>query len=194
MNLGEKIRAGRAAAGLTQQDLAERVHVSRQAVTKWETGRGLPDLVNLQALAAELGTTVDELLSDDIVGGPGSTTEVIDARSLVVERPARHRFDVAARAAFPDAAVVQPLTRRTRLRGWRWWLDLLVQPGVLDLARQAEGLVGFFLVREGTEPGTRQWLLRVSDTALVRTPLDEPFTGRKLVVGDDVLTKAPYRL
>lgn len=193
MNLGEKIRAGRTAAGLTQAQLAERVHVSRQAVTKWETGRGTPDLVNLQALAALFGTTVDDLLSDELFEGPGSTTERIDARSLVVRPPARHRFDVAVRAAFPDAALVQPLTRRTRLRGWRWWVDLLVQPGLLDLARQADDFAGFYLVREDAA-GTRQWLVKVTDTTLVRSRLAEPFAGRKLVHGDDVLTKAPYRL
>ncbi|WP_212723042.1 helix-turn-helix transcriptional regulator [Nocardioides jishulii] len=190
MTLGQKIRAGRTAAGLTQQEMAEKLSVSRQAVTKWEADRGIPDVVNLQALAALFGITVDDLLRDDLVSGPGAVTEEIDARSYRVEKPARHRFDAAVRAAFPDADVVQPLVRSKRLRGWRFWLDLLVQPGVVGAHEQLSDFAGFFLV----EQRGQQLLVRVTDTTLTRRPPDETFTGRRLVLGDDVLRRAPYRL
>ena len=65
MTLGEKLRAIRTAFGLTQEQLAEIMHVSRQAVTKWEGDGGLPDIANLQELARVLGLTVDHLLNDD---------------------------------------------------------------------------------------------------------------------------------
>lgn len=62
MTLAEKIRELRAAQGMSQEALAERLHVSRQAVTKWETGAGVPDVDNLLALADAFGLTLDELL------------------------------------------------------------------------------------------------------------------------------------
>ena len=55
MNLGEKIKERRKQAGLTQEQLAERLNVSRQAITKWETNKGIPDIANLIAISDEFG-------------------------------------------------------------------------------------------------------------------------------------------
>lgn len=63
MDLQEKLKALRKQTGMSQEQLAEKLHVSRQAVTKWETGTGLPDLENLRALAAIFQVSVDELLA-----------------------------------------------------------------------------------------------------------------------------------
>lgn len=60
--LSEKIKALRKQARLSQEQLAERLGVSRQAVTKWETGAGIPEIDNLRALAALFGITLDALL------------------------------------------------------------------------------------------------------------------------------------
>ena len=65
MKLSEKILYCRKRAGLSQEALAERLGVSRQAVSKWETGEALPETNKLSALAAELGVSVDWLLSED---------------------------------------------------------------------------------------------------------------------------------
>jgi len=64
MTLSEKLQNLRKAAGLSQEQLAERLNVTRQAVSKWETGEGKPDIDNLLPLAKLLGTTVDYLLDD----------------------------------------------------------------------------------------------------------------------------------
>ena len=60
---GDVIRALREAKGLTQEALAERLFVSGKAVSKWETGKGYPDISLLEPLAAALGISVLELLS-----------------------------------------------------------------------------------------------------------------------------------
>ena len=62
MTLSEKLQNLRKAAGLSQEQLAERLNVTRQAVSKWETGEGKPDIDNLLPLAKLLHTTVDYLL------------------------------------------------------------------------------------------------------------------------------------
>lgn len=64
MTLSEKLQNLRRAAGFSQEQLAERLNVTRQAVSKWETGEGKPDIDNLLPLAKLLGTTVDYLLDD----------------------------------------------------------------------------------------------------------------------------------
>ena len=65
MHLAEKILQCRKKAGLSQEALAERIGVSRQAVSKWETGEAMPELSTVVALANEFGVTTDWLLSDE---------------------------------------------------------------------------------------------------------------------------------
>ena len=62
MTLGQNIQTARRAKGLSQEALAERIGVSRQALGKWEKDTALPGLDNLQALAAELGRSDGFLL------------------------------------------------------------------------------------------------------------------------------------
>jgi transcriptional regulator with XRE-family HTH domain len=60
MTLGETIKARREAAGMTQEELAERLYVSRQAVSKWEAGASVPNDDNLVQIRAILGVEETE--------------------------------------------------------------------------------------------------------------------------------------
>lgn len=65
MTVAEKIKQLRKEAGLSQEKLADKLGVSRQAVTKWETDGGLPDIENLKTISAFFGISVDELISEE---------------------------------------------------------------------------------------------------------------------------------
>ncbi len=65
MKLQEKISLYRKKSGFSQEALAEKIGVSRQAVSKWETGDALPEITKLKSLAEVFGVTVDFLLSED---------------------------------------------------------------------------------------------------------------------------------
>lgn len=65
MTLGEKIKDARKKCNMSQEQLAEKLNVSRSAVAKWETDKGLPDVDNLKALSQFLNVSVDYLLSDE---------------------------------------------------------------------------------------------------------------------------------
>ena len=62
---GENIRKAREEKGITQQTLADKLFVSRQAVSRWENGSRYPDLLTAKSLAAALDTTLDKLLDND---------------------------------------------------------------------------------------------------------------------------------
>lgn len=64
MKLHEKIVLYRKKNGLSQEGLAEKIGVSRQAVSKWETGEALPEVTKLKALADTFNVTVDFLLDE----------------------------------------------------------------------------------------------------------------------------------
>ena len=57
MTLGQNIQTARKAKGISQETLAEKIGVSRQALGKWEKDTALPGVDNLQALAKELGVS-----------------------------------------------------------------------------------------------------------------------------------------
>ena len=65
MTLAEKLKSIRKQAGMSQEQLAEKLGVSRQAVTKWETNAGIPDIENVMALSALFDISMDELLSNE---------------------------------------------------------------------------------------------------------------------------------
>ena len=68
MELSEKIQKLRKERGLTQEQFAEQLFVSRTAVSKWETGRGTPSMESLQMIAKFFDITLDELLrAEDII-------------------------------------------------------------------------------------------------------------------------------
>ena len=65
MTLGERIRGERKKRGLSQEEQAEILNVSRQAITKWETDRGIPDIANLIRISEEFEISLDELIKGD---------------------------------------------------------------------------------------------------------------------------------
>lgn len=65
MEFSEKLKGLRKGRGLTQEELAEELFVSRTAVSKWESGRGYPGIDSLREISRYFGVTVDELICPD---------------------------------------------------------------------------------------------------------------------------------
>lgn len=65
MTLGEKIKALRTQRGITQEAFAEHLSVSRSAIAKWESDIGVPEIINLKAIAKTFGISIDELLDEE---------------------------------------------------------------------------------------------------------------------------------
>ena len=95
MNLSEKIQLCRKRAGLSQEALAEKLNVSRQAVSKWETGAAEPELSKLRALAAAFGVTADWLLSEE---------DAADGNSVGVSAGAREDGAASSGSVRSDSA------------------------------------------------------------------------------------------
>lgn len=65
MTIGEKIQQLRRGLGISQEQLAETLEISRQSVSKWERGEAVPDIEKVVALSRFFGVTTDQLLLDD---------------------------------------------------------------------------------------------------------------------------------
>lgn len=77
--LSENLYALRRKNGLSQEQLAERIGVSRQAISKWETGLSTPELEKLKALSECFQVTIDELAGNQIAGGSDDRTQEKDS-------------------------------------------------------------------------------------------------------------------
>ncbi|RSU09692.1 hypothetical protein CBF29_10970 [Vagococcus elongatus] len=66
MNIGESIKINRKKLSLTQDELAEKIHVSRQTISSWENLKSLPDITSLILLSDVYEVSLDELIKGDI--------------------------------------------------------------------------------------------------------------------------------
>lgn len=190
MTLGEKLKAVRKQAGLTQGQLADLLHVSRQAVTKWESDKGVPDIENLKALASLLAVSLDDLLDDESEQDSRVIREPVDLSSY----PGKRKWDkkrAVVTERFPGANVrplgsVQKLPRAesaldtamTVLAPWSPW------GGSMEVARAIDNRdKQFYLVeKDGT-----QFLVEVTDEWLETQRLPEPVRPDRLgrfTIGD----------
>ena len=98
MDLAERLAALRKRAGLSQGDVAEQLNVSRQAVSRWETGFTVPSTDNLSHLGRLYGVTLDELLSYSAALPPEKSQEEAPAQQPKAEAPAPTPQPAAASA------------------------------------------------------------------------------------------------
>lgn len=108
MTLGERIREQRKARGMSQEMVAGRLGVSRQAVAKWESGQSAPSAENLHRLAELLGTTAGSLLDSPAVGsGAAEQAYALLRAELEAERRrSRRRRNLLAILAVAGAYLV----------------------------------------------------------------------------------------
>ena len=83
LKFGSFIAQLRKENNMTQKELADRLHVTDKAVSKWETGKGLPDISLIEPLSAALGVSVVELMSGDTVTNRNVTSNVLRSRFYV---------------------------------------------------------------------------------------------------------------
>ena len=171
MTLGEKIREARRKCGLSQEQLAEKLSVSRSAIAKWETDKGLPDVGNLKILARLLNVSVDHLLDEtQTVEDPViRETYQLSAYGYGCKKVKKDRV---VRSKFPDA-VIYPLLGRQALVDLRSVADNAPDCRTNPLDRVKNTDKAFYLI----EKDARQWVVTVTDAYVEIQPLEHPFPG-----------------
>lgn len=185
MSLGEKIKDYRKKAGLSQEQLAEKLCVSRQAVTKWESDRGTPDVENLKSLSKLFGVSIDSLLDNGSEVSSSIIKESIDI--LQYQRPGKLRsvYDSVVKEKYPDADVIFALIRSKNLSAVEKVIDFIVGSGVLQTADAMGKLAGWYLV----EYPNKQLLVKVTNEFIESRELNCHFTEKKRVIGNSIFKK-----
>ena len=106
MTLGEKIKEARKEAGLSQEQLAEKMSVSRSAIAKWETDKGIPDVNNLKVMSQLLGVSIDYLLDDGEKISFNEIKEPINLEDFEKTGKCRDKKDAACLAKHKDASAI----------------------------------------------------------------------------------------
>lgn len=104
MSFSEKIQVLRKQHNISQEQLAEQLNVTRQAISKWETGESLPDIDNIKRLGEIFDVSLDYLLKDahDETMPSTSMTDMPDPNE---DAPLRYRFDFQ-NAIYPLALLI----------------------------------------------------------------------------------------
>ncbi len=84
MNFSEKLLTLRKANDLTQEQLAEKLDVSRQSVSKWESGQAVPELEKIVALSAIFNVTTDYLLKSSEIDDLSVKTEMLEKQQNIL--------------------------------------------------------------------------------------------------------------
>ena len=195
MTLGEKIKEARKQSGLSQEQLAEKMSVSRSAIAKWETDKGLPDIDNLKALASFLNVSVDYLLDDGERIDELVTREAYDLTSYG-KGSKKKKKDRVIREKFPDAEIYTLLGNLKLTKSVKVIDNLLgfftdAPFGTPELINSFKNMdKEFYLVARAGN----QFLVTVTDEFIETRKLTKPITADKFEIGNWKFTKCKYEV
>ena len=133
MTFGEKLYELRKQRGMSQEALARELHVSRQAISRWELGEVAPDTVNVLALSRLMGVSTDYLLRDDCLE-ERDTPAVQRAEESLQRRTRAVNLGIMLRVVVLIAALALNLWQVTGDAAWKFSFLFWAAVGIIGLA------------------------------------------------------------
>lgn len=196
MTLGEKIKEARKKCGLSQQRLAEKMSVSRSAVAKWETDKGLPDIDNLKVLAQFLNVSVDYLLDNEKNIIEECVTRESYKLSDYGKGSKKKKKDRVIRKKYPEAKI-HTLLGKLKLTKSEKIIDNLLgfftdAPfGMPDLINSFKNMDKEFYLVISNE---KQFFVTITDEFIETRLLTGAVTSDNFEIGDWKFTKCVYEV
>ena len=192
MTFGEKLQEARKRAGYSQEQLAEKLSVSRSAVAKWENDNGMPDIDNLKAMSKLLDVSIDYLLDDEGRLDFTIIKEPIDLNDYEKVGKCRDKYDAVVYAKYSDADSIQPLIRSKALSKLEHAAEWTIMPsfGLFEAIDQVNDLGGNYLV----EKDGKQYLVKVDKEFMTTTQIMKKITEKKFRIGGNKYKKAIYKI
>lgn len=188
MTLGEKIREARRKCGLSQEQLADKMSVSRSAIAKWETDKGFPDVGNLKLLARLLNTSLDRLLDD---AEEVDESVIREKYNLIAYGPGckKVKKDRVVRERFPNAKIYTLLARQELTELKRF------SDNVTDCHTTVDELIkdvnkSFYLI----EIDDRQLFVTLTDSFIETRPLEQPLEANSFSIDGWNFIKYNYEI
>ena len=184
MTFGEKLKQARQNAKMSQEELAAKVFVSRSAITKWETNRGMPDLENLKAISFALNVSIDYLLDDGNTLDLSVMREAIDISKYGKGRKKAIK-DRIILEKYPDAEIYTLIATEKLSKGEKitdfiaWFVSPLTN--IIPIAKSFDNVDNeFYLVNDGQ----KQYLVKITSEFIESRELSIHITGKKFEMGN----------
>ena len=196
MTLADKLKEARKNAGLTQIELAEKLCVSRQAITKWETGKGIPDVDNLKVISKILNVSIDFLLDDEEVLDKTVIKEQINLDDYVKEGQLRSKKDAVVYSKYPNADIIPLLAKKKSTKGQKIFGELLgwvtdAPTGTDEMYNQLADIhKAYYLV----EQKGVQILVTVTEDFIESKVMAKEIVEDKFEIGEYKYQKAVYKV
>ena len=178
MTFAEKLKKARQQAGFSQEELAAKLSVSRSAVAKWETDKGMPDIENLKGISALLNVSIDYLLDEGESLSMSSLREPIILDEYEKTGKARSKQDAAVIAKFPKAVQIYALMRKKKLSKFENLLEWSIMP-----------MFGLFQAADQRVLSGLQYLVCVTKEFMDTTELARNITEKKFVIGTNKFSR-----
>jgi transcriptional regulator with XRE-family HTH domain len=190
MTFGEKLKQARNEMGYSQEQLAETLAVSRSAIAKWETDKGMPDINNLKAISQVLNVSIEYLLDDgttldlSVVRKTIHLADYTDKKITILNK--KRIKDKVVRSLYPEAEIYTLLAKELLTKGEKAvdtavWLLTSLPPGTIDLANSFKNAdKEYYLVNEDN----RQYLVLVTEEYVESRLLAQRIDEDEFVIGN----------
>ena len=176
MKLNEKIKTYRKIFDLSQEQLAEKLNVSRQVITKWESDNGLPDIENLKSLSKTFNVSIDYLLNED-----EEVLHPVLRENYELEKNnynTRYNYAISyLKKNYPEPSIIYGLSQSKDLTTLEWITDFIVGPGIIDMIHWLNEFAIWFLV----EKETQSLLIKVTKEYIETTEISNLIDKKKFI-------------
>ncbi|MBO0456618.1 helix-turn-helix transcriptional regulator [Enterococcus hulanensis] len=187
---GEKIQMMRTEHDLSQKELAEKLGVSRQAIAKWETNRGIPDIENLKRIAQLFEVSIDYLVSEEESIQEHVMKLPIDLEQYPIPKGNALKEDQVVLEKFPDAGAIRELYRRRKMTTKENMVDFLLFPGIQEVQDHWRDASKYYLI----ERNSCHFLVNVTENAVLTRRLAIDVSGKSFELAGDKFIKTRRKL
>ena len=163
MTLGQKLKEIRKKFGLSQEQLAEIMNVSRQAITKWENDAGLPDTENLKELSRIFEISIDYLLDNN------NELPLLVMKKKLDKENYKNKissYEEVLKEYYPAPWKIYILTREKKMSKLEGIFDFIIGAGTIDLADALNDMSPYYLAKKDNIKllvNIKEWVLEVKE-------------------------------
>ena len=182
MTLGQKLKEIRKKFGLSQEQLAEIMNVSRQAITKWETDAGLPDTENLKELSRIFGISIDYLLDNN------NELPLLVMKKKLDKDNYKNKissYEEVLKEYYPAPWKIYILTREKKMSKLEGIFDFIIGAGTIDVADALNDMSPYYLAIKDNI----KLLVNIKDWVLEVKELNPDINEKKFIVDKNIFRK-----
>lgn len=192
LTLGGKIKDARKRSGITQEQLSERLGLSRQAITKWESDKGMPDIDNLKLLSKALNVSLDYLLDDGTPLNMNVLREPINLDNYAYKPTFSGRWlkktgkkDMVVQEKYPNGTIHMLLAQQINTKSEKLIDNLLgfLTDAPFGIPQIINGFKNAHKEYYLVDQKNQQFLVTVTDEIIESRQLFSPITQKNFVIG-----------